>query len=223
MTLKRVLEPEIMDTQLDAREYAVIDRTGANAAFADILARELNFRGGELADLGSGACDLPVALCRRIKGARITAVEMSPAMLRMASRKIALHGFSSRIRLLRADAKATNLPGGSFDFVTCNNLVHHIARPGSIFREIARLCRPGGGFFIKDLSRPRTLAELNEQVGACAATDTPRQRELLRSSLRAALRPEEIAVYAKRAGLTGFKLSAAGGRHWQLHRPVTRA
>jgi len=219
MAFKRVLEPEIMDTDRDAREYGAIDRAEANAGFVRILADELDFRRGKLADLGAGPCAIPVAICRRLKNVRVTAVELAPAMLKLASKKIARCGFSGRIRLLPADAKDTGLPAGSFDFVTCNNLLHHIADPALLFREIARLLRPGGGVLVQDLRRPRSAGELDAQMANCAG-DTPRQRELLRNSLCAALRMEEVAAYARRGGLKGFTLAAAGDRHWQLRRPV---
>ncbi|PIU20129.1 MAG: SAM-dependent methyltransferase, partial [Elusimicrobia bacterium CG08_land_8_20_14_0_20_59_10] len=118
-----------------------------------------------------------------------------------------------------ADAKNTGLPCGSFDFAVCNNLVHHIAEPGLLFREIARLLRHGGGIFIRDLRRPRTARELAAHMANCSG-DTPRQRELLRDSLLAALRPEEVAEFVKGAGLRGVVLAEAGDRHWELRRPA---
>jgi ubiquinone/menaquinone biosynthesis C-methylase UbiE len=208
-----------MAAEPDALEYESIDHTAANAAFADRLTAELGFRRGRLLDLGSGAGDILVEICRRAAEAEITAVELSPAMLELAAKKIGRAGFSDRVRLLRADAKATGLPAGSFDFVTCSNFIHHVPEPGAVFLEIARLCRTGGGIFLKDLRRPDTTAELNALAGHWAPA-TPRQRELLADSLHAALRVEEVRAYAEQAGLTGFMLDAAGARHWELRRPA---
>lgn len=216
-SLNRTTEPETISARGDALEYEAIDHAEANAAFAALLTGELGFRGGKLLDLGTGPGDIPVAVCRLTEDAKVTAVEMSAPMTELATEKIARAGFAGRIVLLRADAKDTKLPGNSFDFVVCNNLVHHIAEPELLFREIARLCRPGAGLLLKDLRRPDTLDELNAQAAHCAAS-TPRQRELLRSSLHAALRVEEIEVYAREAGLTDFTLAAAGPRHWELRR-----
>ncbi|HNW43996.1 MAG TPA: class I SAM-dependent methyltransferase [Elusimicrobiales bacterium] len=220
MGLKRILEPELMETRRDALEYEAIDHEKANAEFADYLATELRFAGGRLLDLGTGPGDLPVAVCRRLKNARVTAVDLSPVMRALAAKKIARSGLSGRIRLLRADVKATKLPSGSFDLVICSNLVHHLPDPVLLFREIGRLCRPGGGFLIRDLRRPATLKALNALMLG-AAGDTPRQLELLRNSLRAALRTAEAGFYAKKAGLENFTLRSVGNRHWQLERPVT--
>ena len=215
-----MLEPEILGVGWDALAYEALDHSGENAALADFLAAKLGFRRGKLVDLGAGPGDIPVAICRRLKAVRVTAVERASAMLLLASAKIARSGFAGRIALLRADAKNTKLPDGSFDLVFCNNLIHHIPEPDLIFREIARLCRSGGGLFLKDLRRPGTPGELKALVNKGARADTPRQKGLLRDSLHAALRIEEVRAYARRAGLTGFTLRAVGDRHWQLHRPA---
>ncbi|HBA61960.1 MAG TPA: class I SAM-dependent methyltransferase [Elusimicrobia bacterium] len=219
MALKRVLEPELMETDRDAREYGKIDHAAAEMEFVRVLSEELGFARGGLIDLGAGPCGIPVEICRRIKGARVTAVEMALPMLKLASGRIARSGFSGCIRLVRADAKATGLPPRSFDFAVCNNLAHHIADPRLLFREIARLLRPGGGVLIRDLRRPRTARELADRMGHCCG-DTPRQRELLRGSLLAALLPEEAAAFARKAGLKGLSLRVEGDRHWELRRAV---
>jgi ubiquinone/menaquinone biosynthesis C-methylase UbiE len=219
MPLARTLEPETMCSERDALQYESIDHAGANAAFVDSITIELGFKYGKLLDLGTGPGDIPVEICRRIEDAQVTAVEMSPVMMSLAAKKMERAGFSNRITLLQADAKATKLPDGSFDFVICNNLIHHIPEPGLIFREIARLCRPGGGVFLKDLRRPDTLAQLNALAGR-RAESTLRQRELLVNSLHAALRAEEIEIYARQAGLTEFTLAEIMPRHWELRRPV---
>lgn len=147
MPLSRTLEPEIMCSEHDALAYGAIDHTRSCAAFVELLASELGFQGGRLLDLGAGPGDLAVEICRRFAGAEVTALDLSPAMTGLAEEKIKRAGFSGRVLLLRADAKATELPGGSFDFVISNNLIHHIPEPGAVFSEIARLCRPGAGSF----------------------------------------------------------------------------
>ena len=159
--LKRILEPEVMLSRRDALEYVAIDHSAVNAALAGHLARALNFRGGSMADLGTGPADLAVAVCRRIKGISVTAVELAPAMLDLAAGNVLRSGLDGRIRLLRADAKKTGLPSGAFDLVACYNLVHHIPDPAKLFREATRLCRQGGGIFIQDLRRPDTIKELD--------------------------------------------------------------
>lgn len=218
MSLKRALEPEVMDTEQDALEYEGIDNSKVNSVFVEFLSADLGFKSGSLVDLGTGPGDILFSIAEKVPDARITGVEMGSHMLKIARRKLAASPQRERIRLVAADAKATGLPGGAFDFVICNSLVHHIPDPLQIFREIARLARSGGGLFLKDLRRPETLSELEALVARHAANDTPYQRSLFHASLHAALRPEEVREHAEAAGLTDFTLSLPSDRHWQLSR-----
>lgn len=215
MPLARNVEPELMESEADALEYAAINRGAEVVLFFDFIS---GTPGPRVIDLGSGPGELTAGLCRRLPGAAFTAVENSPAMFALAEKEYAAEGLSGRVRLLRADAKNTALPAGSFDWVISNNLAHHLADPAPLFAEIARLCAPGAGLFIRDLRRPETEGEL-EAIAAHCPSSTPRQRELLRASLRAALRTEEAEAFALAAGLSGFTAEAAGPRHWELRRP----
>jgi hypothetical protein len=89
-----------------------------------------------------------------------------------------------------------------------------------LFREIARIAKPGAGIFLKDLRRPASRAELDDLVATYASHDTPYQRLLFRNSLHAALRPEEVADLACAAGLVGAEVMVPSDRHWQLTRPM---
>ncbi|WP_441290601.1 hypothetical protein ACSRUE_08705 [Sorangium sp. KYC3313] len=64
MSLVRVLEPEAMDTDEDARAYDSMDHAAANTALCDAL---LSHNPGlaTALDVGAGTCLLPIALCRR--------------------------------------------------------------------------------------------------------------------------------------------------------------
>lgn len=217
MPLKRQQEPELMLSVPEAREYAAIDHSAQNRELALLAAGPLGFRGGSAADLGAGDGALAEELCRAVPAARVTAVELSPAMLALARRRFSAAGLSRRVSLAAADAKATGLPGGAFDLVVCSNLVHHISDPRRLFREAARLLRPGGGLLFLDLLRPAGEAALAAQLRRCAG-DTPAQRSLLEASLRASLTLPEVRACLRGSGLRGAALSRWGGRHWLLRR-----
>lgn len=218
--LERVLEPEIMDSAEDAAEYAAIDHSAVNDEFVRYLTRELGFNGGRLIDLGTGPADIAIAIARQVPAARVTAVDLGSHMLTLARQKVAAAPERERIELVEADANATGFPAQSFDFVVCNSLVHHIPEPLLLFREIARLARPGAGIFLKDLKRPASRAELEHLVATYAAHDTPYQRQLFHNSLHAALRPDEIVALARAAGLTDVQVTVPSDRHWQLTKPM---
>jgi len=220
--LKRVLEPEIMDSAEDAAEYAAIDNSANNEEFVRDLRMELGFKGGRLIDLGTGPADIAIAIARQIPEAQVTAVDLGLHMMSVARQKVAAAPERERIELVETDAKDTGFAAASFDFVVCNSLVHHVHDPILLFREIGRIARPGAGIFLKDLKRPATRAELEHLVARYAAHDTLYQRRLFRDSLHAALRPEEITDLACAAGLTNVQVTVASDRHWQLTRPMRK-
>jgi ubiquinone/menaquinone biosynthesis C-methylase UbiE len=86
-------------------------------------------------ELGCGAGDLSVQLLRR--GARLTAVDLSPGMVELARRR------APEARFLVAPAEDTGLPDESFDRVVGKWVLHHLDVEAAA-REARRLLRPGG-------------------------------------------------------------------------------
>jgi release factor glutamine methyltransferase len=97
------------------------------------LAKELNEP--LVLDVGTGSGNIPVAIALQNARARVTAVDVSPEALAVASRNAAKHGVAGRIRFLQGDLFAPVPAGEHFDFVLSNP--PYIAR-----EEIATL--PGG-------------------------------------------------------------------------------
>ncbi len=83
-----------------------------------------------------------------LRGAEVTATDLSPEMLRMARRVAGRSGVGFR----EAVASADDLPfaPGSFDAVYIANTLHHLPEPLAVLREIRRVLRPGGWFFSWD-------------------------------------------------------------------------
>ena len=64
MSLKRILEPEVMDTPEEARDYNGMDHSEVNRIFVDDLLAT-GFTGVDILDLGTGTAQIPVELCQR--------------------------------------------------------------------------------------------------------------------------------------------------------------
>src|SRR6476469_3032017 len=129
--LPRILEPELMDTAEDAREYDAMDHSAVNALFVtDLLAsmtdwslqRSVNTLHNhlKLLDLGAGTAQIPLELARRAPDVHITAIDAAQNMLVVARENIArefplpyreglgegsLETPPARIELLLTDAK----------------------------------------------------------------------------------------------------------------------
>src|ERR1041384_7575279 len=157
--LERILEPEIMDTERDAREYAAFDNRTVNEEFV-ARALELAPASGTVLDIGTGPGDISILLAQRNTRLRILAIDLGKHMLEAARSNVLKAGLRDQIEVRELDAKDTRLRAGSFDMIVCNSLVHHIPEPEALFREVQRLARAGAGLFIKDLHRPASRAEL---------------------------------------------------------------
>ena len=216
LDLPRVLEPEVMDTERDAEEYRAIDNREVNRIFVE-QALALAPARGVILDVGAGPGAIAIELARA-SALDVVAIDLAEHMLAIARADVLRERLSARVTIARVDAKATGFPSASFDAVVSNSLVHHVPDPVALFAEIARLVRPGGAIFIKDLLRPRSARELAGLVARHASNDTPYQRELFAASLHAALRTDEVERACREAGLRGARVRQVSDRHWTIER-----
>jgi release factor glutamine methyltransferase len=74
----------------------------------------------QIADIGTGSGAIAVAIARHLPGAEITAVDRSPAALRIAAWNAQQHGVGERIRFLESDLLAAVDTPAQFD-ILCSN------------------------------------------------------------------------------------------------------
>ncbi len=224
MALPRTLEPEVMDTEEEARDYDAMDHGQVNARFCDdLLATGAHL--GRVLDVGTGTALIPVELCRRDAGVELDAIDLASHMLALAERNVARAGLGRRIRLARMDAKSTPWAEGAFDAVMSNSIVHHIPEPRQVLAEVWRLVRRGGVLFVRDLARPDDAARVAELVSTYAPIPDAapevrgmheRQRGLFEASLRAALTADEVRGLVAPLGIPGDAVRSTSDRHWTL-------
>jgi ubiquinone/menaquinone biosynthesis C-methylase UbiE len=183
MPMPRVLEPELMSSAEEAAEYDAMDFSATDQLFAE-RAAELGGNSHWIFDIGSGNAKIPLAtaaLMSPSRGGRICAIEMSEEMLASGVTNRERGGADEkRVLFIRADAKRLPLPDACADLVTSNSLIHHIPDPRLVFREIARIVRPGGRILIRDLIRPENERELADLVDKHTAGSSETQRRLFR-------------------------------------------
>ncbi|KYF80819.1 ubiquinone biosynthesis methyltransferase UbiE [Sorangium cellulosum] len=215
MSLVRVLEPEVMDTDEDARAYDSMDHAAVNTAFCDALLSQ----GPDLAyalDVGTGTCLLPIELCKRVPAARLKAIDLSTSMLALGRSHVEQAGLTAAITLAVVDAKELPEPDETFSAVLSNSIVHHIPEPMAVLREMLRVLQPGGLLFVRDLVRPETEASLAALVAMYAANDTAYQRALFDASLRAALSLDELREMLRSLQIPPECAQMTSDRHWTL-------
>ena len=218
MPLERQLEPEVMDTALEAEEYDAIDHAVVNERFVvDFCAGATNLVEGELLDLGAGTARIPVVLCRLRPGVKVLAVDLAESMLAVGREHVRRENLQESIRLECVDAKRLPYKDGQFSAVISNSLVHHVPEPMTVFREAARVLKPGGVLFFRDLVRPGTEEQLTELVHRYATEGTVRQRAMFADSLRAALTLDEVRAGVASLGFDPQTVQLTSDRHWTWH------
>ena len=218
--MNRILEPEVMDTWLEATAYDAMDFESVNTAFATD-AIDLDPYAIKILDVGTGTARIPILMCQQRPQYLITAVDLAQSMLIIGHRNVEEAGLNQRIRLERVDSKRMPYPDLEFDMVVSNSLVHHIPDPLLLFQEIRRLVRPGGAILIRDLIRPPSDSYLNEIVVEVGEDYDDHQRQLFRDSLKAALTLFEVQELIDRAGLDQVILTQSSALHWTIKRQHT--
>lgn len=129
-----------------------------------LLYREMARRTGDpILELmcGTGRVLLPLAE----DGHRITGVDVSPAMLQIASDRLVAAGIEERVTLVQGDARSVELPASHFAlaFVAINSFMH-LNRVKDQFAVLAMAHRAlaPDGLFILDLFNPDPVRLANE-------------------------------------------------------------
>jgi ubiquinone/menaquinone biosynthesis C-methylase UbiE len=211
--IPRTLEPEVMDSPEEARDYDAMDHCAVNRVFAGDFLAVWDGR-NPILDVGTGTAQIPIELCRRSQEARVTAIDLAEHMLRVGRQNVERAGFSDRIQLQLCDAKHTPFADGHFAAVISNSIVHHIPEPAHVLAEIVRVVRPGGLLFIRDLLRPDNEAALEHLVTKYAGDANAHQQRMFRESLHAALSLPEIRSLVAGLHFDPETVQQTTDRHW---------
>ena len=132
-----VTSPTVWST---GRYEAVAERIAPIAdEVIDAVERRVPVRDATLIDLACGTGS--AALAAAARGARLTAVDITPELVAIGARKAEAAGRS--IAWVTADASDTGLPEGSFD-AAISNMGTIFVEPASMVAELSRLVRSGG-------------------------------------------------------------------------------
>lgn len=120
------------------------------------VADRVPLRGARVLDIGCGGGLLSEALAQA--GADVTAIDLAPELVKVARLHALESGAKVDYRVQAAEDLAAEQPG-SFDVVTCMEMLEHVPDPASVVAACARLVRPGGTVVFSTINRnPRAYA-----------------------------------------------------------------
>jgi 2-polyprenyl-6-hydroxyphenyl methylase/3-demethylubiquinone-9 3-methyltransferase len=107
--------------------------------------------GKRVVDVGCGGGILADSMARR--GAQVLGIDLATKPLKVAQLH-ALEAVTPNVdyREVSAEALADEQPG-SFDVVTCMEMLEHVPQPESVVRACAKLVKPGGWVFFSTINR----------------------------------------------------------------------
>ena len=217
--MKRILEPEVMDTKEAAEAYNAMEHGEVDQAFVDRVVA-LGAKSGHFLDVGTGPAQIPILLAQRCPNINITAIDLSDEMLKIAKRHIADSDLTKRIKLELVDAKSLPYPDNTFDGLTSNSIVHHIHDSLRALKEMGRVMKPKGVVLIRDLIRPETPEAAQAFVDKYAAEDTPIQQKLYYESFLAAFTIAEVEQMLIKADIPEAVVVQSTDRHWSIERAL---
>ena len=174
-------------------------------------------RGARVLDVGCGGGLLSEAMAR--EGARVLGLDLSPELIDIAK----LHRLEStqggaildlEYRVQAVEALADAEPG-TFDAITCMEMLEHVPEPGSILEACARLLKPGGRLFVSTINRTPAAFALAivgaEYIAGLLAKGT--------HDYRSFIKPSEITRVLRAVGLD---VEDASGLHYDPLRKSAR-
>lgn len=157
-------------------------------------------------DVGSGTGRLATDLALADRTRTVKAVDVDPALLRVAREHAA--GRDAAVEFLAADAVRMPFDDDVFDLVTARFVLMHVRAPAAAVREMVRVCKPGGHLlFIEadwqgqllypDVEGVRRMQSLAVELARAAGINPYQGRELFGLCRQAGLVDVDVSAHVQ--------------------------
>ena len=171
--------------------------------------------GARVLDVGCGGGLLSEAMARA--GAEVTAIDLADDLVRVARLHALESGTRVDYRVQAVEALAAEAPG-SFDVVTCMEMLEHVPDPGAMVGACAALLRPGGTLVVSTLNRTPAAFALAIVGAEYVARLLPRGTHQYRDFIR----PSELAAWLRAAGLALDDVAGMAYEPWANRARLSR-
>jgi len=201
--MKRIPEPELMNTERQAGAYAMANFNNPNWLFVEHFKNSFSEKEiiGTILDLGCGPADISVRFARLFPTCHIHGVDGAESMLKYGQAAVANAGLTNRIRLIHGCLPDVRLPLAKYDAIISNNLLHHLAFPGALWEIIKTYSKRGTPIMIMDIIRPGSKEEAGAIVEKYMGDESAILKKDFFNSLLAAYRVEEVQKQLRQANL----------------------
>jgi 2-polyprenyl-6-hydroxyphenyl methylase/3-demethylubiquinone-9 3-methyltransferase len=170
----------------------------------DWIRRYVDLRDKQIVDFGCGGGILSESLASA--GAHVTGIDMAQGPLAVARLHLAESGLDVNYVQSTAEDLAQSQPG-TFDVVTCLEMLEHVPDPAGVIRSCAELAKPGGQIFFSTINRkPKAFA-----LAILGAEYLLKLLPAGTHEYQKFIRPSELEEWARHAGLD---LYASTGMHY---------
>lgn len=173
--------------------------------------------GGSVADIGCGNGQALIELAKGYPEARLIGFDLHAPAIENARANAAAAGIGSNLRFEVLDASA-GIPG-SFDLITCFDVVHDMPHPLPALRQIRQALNPGGGFFAMEFNLADDLqGNIDHPLGLGAFGYAASVNYCMTTSLAAG--GEGIGTVLGEKGFRAFAAEAGFGQVRRLDFPT---
>ena len=165
-----------------------------NPARLGYVSRYVTLAGARVLDVGCGGGLLSEGMAAQ--GAQVTALDLAPELVEVARLHLLESGLQVDYRLQSVESLADEAPG-SFDAITCMEMLEHVPDPGSVLRACAKLLKPGGVLLLSTLNRTPAAFALAIVGAEYIARLLPRGTH----DYKQFIRPAELGAWLRAADL----------------------